>query len=92
MTETIRTLSEKMDRAAAALDFEEARRLRDMINLIRGGATLSEAEHVDSSGLSRQQPGQMGLGTSRQRVVPPPGWKAPAKPDPMTKGGGRRKR
>jgi hypothetical protein len=28
----------------------------------------------------------MGLGTSRQRPVPPPGWKPPPKPDLMTSG------
>jgi hypothetical protein len=28
----------------------------------------------------------MGLGTSQQRMTPPPGWVKPKKPDPMTKG------
>lgn len=87
----IRTLHEKMEAAALALDFEEARRCRDMISMIRGGATMREAEMADLSGLTRQQPGAMGLGTSQQKVSPPPGWQRPAKPDMMTSGRGRRR-
>ncbi len=86
MADTIDDLQRKMDAAARALDFEEARRLRDRIHLMRGGASAAEAEQADTSGLVRQQPGAMGLGTSRQRPVPPPGWKAPPKPDLMTSG------
>jgi len=84
MTDTLEDLQRKMEAAASALDFEEARRLRDRINLIRGGASAAEVEQADTSGLVRQQPGAMGLGTSRQRPVPPPGWKPPPKPDLMT--------
>ena len=84
MTETIETLQQKMEAAARALDFEEARRCRDRISLMRGGATAAEAEQADQAGLVRQRPGTMGLGTSQQRVAPPPGWRPPAKPDPMT--------
>lgn len=86
MTETIETLQARMDAAASALDFEEAQRCRDKINLMRGGATAADAERADLSGVQRQQPGAMGLGTSRQQVSPPAGWKPPAKPDPMTTG------
>lgn len=86
MTETIEDLQRRMEEAAHALDFEEARRLRDRVNLIRGGASGDEAARADTSGLARQQPGAMGLGTSRQRPVPPPGWKPPPKPDLMTSG------
>jgi hypothetical protein len=81
----IEQLRLQMEAAAAALDFEEARRLRDQLNLVRNGASREEAE-VDTSGLKRQQPGAMGLGTSQQRMTPPPGWRPPAKPDPMTRG------
>lgn len=89
MTDTIEDLQRRMDAAASALDFEEARRLRDRVNLMRGGASAGEAEQADTSGLVRQQAGAMGLGTSRQRPVAPPGWKPPPKPDLMTT---RRKR
>jgi hypothetical protein len=86
MTETIETLEEKMEAAARALDFEGAKRYRDRIILMRGGATAAEAEEADLSGIARQQPGAMGLGTSQQRFTPPRGWQAPTKPDLMTTG------
>ncbi|MBU3078541.1 UvrB/UvrC motif-containing protein [Sphingomonas quercus] len=89
MADTIETLQRKMEEAARALDFEEARRCRDRINLMRGGATPAQAEQADLAGLERQQPGAMGLGTSQQRMTPPPGWRPPPKPDPMTTGRGR---
>ncbi len=90
MTDTIESLQARMEAAAQALDFEEAKRCRDRINLMRGGASADEAQAADTSGLTRQQPGAMGLGTSQQRMTPPPGWTPPAKPDPMTKGRNRR--
>ena len=86
MSETIKSLQHKMEAAAGNLDFEEARRCRDMINMMRGGATAEEAEQADFHGLERQKSGAMGLGTSQQRVVPPSGWSPPDKPDPMTSG------
>jgi hypothetical protein len=91
MTSDIETIRLKMEAAADALDFEEARRLRDQLNLLRGDASLDEAQDSDTSGLTRQQPGKMGLGTSQQRMTPPPGWKPPRKPDPMTRGKGKRR-
>ena len=84
MTVSIEALRLEMEAAAAALDFETAGRLRDRISLLRSGGA-----DVDPSGLERQQPGAMGLGTSQSRVVPPEGWVKPAKPDPMTKHRGR---
>jgi hypothetical protein len=90
MADTISHLHTLMEAAAEAMDFEEARKLRDRINLMRGGATREEAEQVDTSGLLRQQPGAMGIGTSQQRPTPPAGWKPPHKPDPMTSGTNRR--
>ncbi len=86
MTETIETLIRRMDAAALAQDYEEAKRLSDMISLMRGGATFEEATEADVSGLHRPRSGAMGLGTSQQRMTPPPDWKRPHKPDPMTKG------
>jgi hypothetical protein len=91
MPVTIETLRERMEAAARSLDFEEAKRLRDQINLMRGGATADEAARVDTSGLERQRPGAMGLGTSQQRLKPPAGWTPPRKPDPLTRGRGSRK-
>lgn len=95
MSDTIENLHRRMERAALALDFEEAKRCRDQIAMMRGGATPDEAAHADFAGLERQEPGAMGLGTSQQRLTPPPGWKRPAKPDPLTAGRsskGRRRR
>lgn len=89
MADEIERLRVAMAAAAAAEDFELARRYRDRIALIRGGASLEEAAAADTSGLVRQQPGAMGLGTSQQKLTPPKGWKPPKKPDPMTKGRGR---
>ena len=83
MTGTIEELRRRMDAAAAAMDFEEASRLRDRISLLRGAEPGAAAE-IDTAGLERQQPGRMGLGTSQQKVTPPPGWKPPKMPDPMT--------
>ena len=81
----------EMEAAAQALDFDRARILRDRLNLIRGGASVEAAKAADTSGFTRQLPGQMGLGTSQQRMTPPQGWQRPEKPDPMTRGTGRRR-
>ncbi len=86
---TIDELQRRMDAAAEALDFEEARLLRDRIALIRGGASTDDDEAGTIAGLVRQLPGAMGLGTSQQRMRPPPGWTPPPKPDPMTTGSAR---
>jgi hypothetical protein len=91
--EQLQDLQRAMHDAAAQGDFEKAALLRDQISLMRGrpaGGPVGETdEDFDPSGLVRQQPGSMGLGTSRQYVKPPSGWKPPKKPDPMTKGRGR---
>lgn len=92
MADTLEMLHLKMEAAAQALDFEEAKRLRDRINLIRGGATAAEADAADVSGLQRQRPGAMGLGTSQGRIEPPADWVPPRKPDPLTRGGRTRRR
>ncbi|WP_010162085.1 UvrB/UvrC motif-containing protein [Sphingomonas sp. PAMC 26617] len=84
-------LQAQMEAAAAALDYEEARRLRDRISLLRGGAGAQDAAAADTAGLVRQQPGAMGLGSSQQRMTPPKGWTPPPKPDLMTKGRSRKR-
>ena len=91
MSDEIEQIRLRMEAAAAALDFEEAARLRNQLSLLRGGASLAGLDTIDTSGLERQAPGRMGLGTSQQRVDPPPGWRPPPKPDPMTKGRPRRR-
>ena len=91
MAETIENLQVEMEQAAAALDFETARRLRDQINLLRGGASAEEAASADTHDLNRQQAGAMGLGTSQQRVTPPAGWTPPAKPNLHTNVAKRRR-
>lgn len=91
MTHPVDELRERMEAAAAALDFEEARRLRDRINLIRGGATAEAAAETDTSDIARQRSGAMGLGSSQPGVIPPPGWVRPVRPDPMTTGRARRR-
>lgn len=78
------TLERQMRAAAEAGQFELAAKLRDDL------AALIAADEAAARGeLYRQQPGAMGLGSSRQAVVPPPGWKPPRRPDPMTTGRSR---
>ena len=89
MTDTLEDLHRRMEAAAAAMDFEEAGRLRDRISLLRGQSEPDPEAEIDTAGLQRQQPGKMGLGSSQQRMVPPQGWTPPPKPDPMTRGHSR---
>lgn len=77
-----------MEAAAAALDFEEAKRLRDRLAILR--QTGSDPGEGAADGLLRQQPGAMGIGTSQARPERPDGWVKPRKPDPMTRGPSRR--
>ena len=82
----IAALHREMEAAADAQDFALAARLRDQISILRGQAGNADAAAIDPTGLTRQQPGSMGLGTSQQRYTPPPGWTPPPKPDLMTSG------
>jgi hypothetical protein len=75
-------LKRRMEAAAADLDFEEASRLRDALSILQGGSTKPAEDSL--SGWTHQEPGAMGLGTSDQKMTPPPGWTPPARPDPMT--------
>lgn len=78
---TVEDLRLKKEAAAADLDFEGARKLRDRISLMHAGADPDEAARAADVGLTRQKLGAMGLGSSRQSVEPPEGWKPPRKPD-----------
>ena len=81
------TLERQMREAAAAGKFELAAKLRDDLK------ALADADAARETGdLYRQQPGAMGLGSSRQAVEPPPGWVPPKRPDPMTANRGKRRR
>lgn len=86
----LQDLRREMEAAAARKDYEEAGRIRDRISLLRTAGKTQDDLEFDPTGLLRQQPGAMGLGTSQQRVTPPKGWKPPKKPDPMTLGRSRR--
>jgi hypothetical protein len=86
MTDTVADLRGRMEAAAERGDFEEAARLRDRISLVRAAGSADDEGEFDATGLTRQRPGAMGLGTSQQRMTPPPGWTPPRKPDPMTTG------
>lgn len=79
MATTRETLERQMQAAAAAGEFELAAKLRDELRALADVDTARE-----TGDLHRQQPGAMGLGTSRQAVEPPPGWVPPKRPDPMT--------
>lgn len=79
---SIAELECQMDAAAAALDFEEARRLRDLIAIAR--QTGADPATIADAGLTRQQPGAMGIGSSVAQPVQPEGWVKPKKPDPQT--------
>ena len=75
-----------MEAAAAALDYEEASRLRDQLSLLRGRPESGALGEIDTSRLKRQQPGAMGLGTSDAKTTPPADWRPPPRPDSMTAG------
>lgn len=54
MTDKIDQLLKKMEAAALALDFDEAQRCRDQIDLIRRGEAAAKAEHENTSRAQRQ--------------------------------------
>ncbi len=87
MSDTLDDLRRRMEQAATDMDFELAARLRDQLSLLRGADGGDAAPDLTATTqLRRQQPGAMGIGTSDQKMKPPPGWKPPKRPDPMTAG------
>lgn len=88
MTE-LAELERAMAAAAAREDFEEAARLRNQLFVLRAGGGGDDAG-ADFAGLIRQRPGAMGIGSQHPVPDRPPGWKPPKKPDPLTRGTGRR--
>jgi hypothetical protein len=84
INEKLVALGKQMEAAAAAMDFEEATRLRNEMARIKGEAPVAPGD-PDTVTVSQPPPGAMGLGTQvpvRQR---PKGWVKPKKPDFMTK-------
>ena len=84
MSDALESLRRRMAKAVEDMEFELAARLRDEISLLRGSPDGQAAELTSGSHLRRQQPGSMGIGTSDQKMKPPPGWKRPKRPEPMT--------
>lgn len=85
LEDEIAKLETRRDAAAADGDLETAELLTEAIARLRSG----------ESGLTVQQPGRMGLGSSQEDYRRDPPRRLPRKPDPMTKGhrpGGRRSR
>jgi hypothetical protein len=81
-------LEKQMQKAAEAMDFETAARLRNEIAELRG----QSAPGTDTPLVRQPPPGEMGLGTHIPVVAKPKGWNPPKKPDPMTSHVGKRKR
>ncbi len=77
----IEALEQRMRAAAEAENYEEAAFLRNEIARLKGEAPL----------INKPALGHMGLGTDRPIQARPEGWTPPKKPDPLTKGRGRRR-
>lgn len=79
--EKLVALTEQMQAAAEAMDFEKAGALRNEIARIKG----ESGGDGDSVTVGQPPPGAMGLGTQVPVRQPPKGWVKPKKPDLMTK-------
>lgn len=82
-------IEREMLAAAERGDFESAAALRNQLLVLRHADEEGES-NADYSGLKRQQPGAMGIGTQHPRPARPAGWTPPKKPGPMTTNSGRR--
>lgn len=76
--EKLVALTEQMQAAAEAMDFEKAAALRNEIARLMG-------EREDGGIVGQPPPGAMGLGTQVPVREPPKGWVKPKKPDLLTK-------
>lgn len=56
-----------IDIAVERGDFEDAAALRNRIIILRAIETDGATEMIDTTGLFRQRPGAMGLGTNQRR-------------------------
>jgi hypothetical protein len=81
--EKLLALTEQMQAAAEAMDFEKAGALRNEIARLKGEAPVEG--DPDSVTVGQPPPGAMGLGTQVPVRQPPKGWVKPKKPDLMTK-------
>ena len=79
--EKLVALTEQMQSAAEAMDFEKAGALRNEIARLKG----ESGGDGDSVSVGQPPPGAMGLGTQVPVRQPPKGWVKPKKPDLMTK-------
>ena len=79
--EKLVALTEQMQAAAEAMDFEKAAGLRNEILRLKGEGD-GEGDEVT---VGQPPPGAMGLGTQVPVRQPPKGWVKPKKPDAMTK-------
>lgn len=78
-------LTQQMQAAAEAMDFEEAGRLKAEIEHIRGELPAGKDDDGNVTvTVSQPPPGSMGLGTHVPVRQPPKGWVKPKKPDLMT--------
>jgi len=81
----IEALTQQMQAAAEAMDFEAAARLKAEIEHIRGEQPSGEDDEGNVTvTVSQPPPGSMGLGTHVPVRQPPKGWVKPKKPDLMT--------
>ena len=76
--EKLVALTEQMQAAAEAMDFEKAAALRNEIARLMG-------EREDGGIVGQPPPGAMGLGTQVPVREPPKGWVKSKKPDLLTK-------
>ena len=81
--EKLVALTEQMQEAAEAMDFEKVTEVRNEIGRLKGERPVEG--DPDSVTVGQPPPGAMGLGTQVPVRQPPKGWVKPKKPNLMTK-------